>query len=406
LNLSHFIAQRISRGQKDGFSVTVYKIAIISIGVGLAAAIVSFLIMLGFQAAVKNKMYSFSGHIVVNKFSMNNSMEETPLSYNIDLYNRPGQFDGVRHVQEYAHKTGLIKTETEILGVFIKGVSSRFDTVTFADNMVDGRFLHFPDSSAANEVVISRSIATKLKLNVGDQVVIHFFQNPPRFRKLKIVGIYETNLSEYFDDKMIISDIRMVQRLNEWADSIAGGLEIFVDDLSKVNAVAETIGETIDYDLNITTTGDKYIQVFEWLNLVSRQVNILLVIILIVICVNMISIVLIMVMERTSMIGMLKAMGGTDGLIRKVFINSGVRLILRGLLAGNALGLGLCFIQYKFRIVGLNPHDYYISYVPVYWSWPTVIFLNVLVFAVVTLVLLIPTMAIARVLPIKAIKFD
>jgi lipoprotein-releasing system permease protein len=179
-----------------------------------------------------------------------------------------------------------------------------------------------------------------------------------------------------------------------------------VKDVSNVDAVAESIGETIDYDLNITTTRDKYIQVFEWLSLVNRQVKILLAIILIVICVNMISIVLIMVMERTSMIGMLKAMGGNNGLIRKIFINTGVRLILRGLLLGNVLGLGLCYIQYRFKIIGLNPHDYYISYVPVYWSWPTVVLLNALVFAVVTLVLLVPTMAIACVLPIKAIKFD
>jgi lipoprotein-releasing system permease protein len=406
LNLSHFIAQRISSGQKDGFSVTVYKIAIISIGVGLAAAIVSFLIMLGFQEAVKKKMYSFSGHVVVTKFSMNNSVEETPLSYNIDLFNHTDKFEGVRHVQEYAYKTGLIKTDREILGVFIKGVSNRFDTIAFSENLVKGRLLHFPDSAVANEVIVSNVIASKLKLNVGDNMVVHFFQNPPRFRKLTIAGIYETNLSEYFDDKVIISDIRMVQRLNDWADSLAGGLEIFVKDVSNVDAVAESIGETIDYDLNITTTRDKYIQVFEWLNLVNRQVKILLAIILIVICVNMISIVLIMVMERTSMIGMLKAMGGNNGLIRKIFINTGVRLILRGLLLGNVLGFGLCYIQYRFKIIGLNSHDYYISYVPVYWSWPTVVLLNALVFAVVTLVLLVPTMAIARVLPIKAIKFD
>ncbi len=406
MNLSYFIAKRISRQQKEGFSATIHKIAVVSIGVGLAAAIVAFLIMNGFQKVVKQKMYSFSGHLLINKFSMNNSQEETPLDYNIDLYKNPEQFSGLHHIQEYAHKAGLVKTEEEILGVVVKGVGKSFDAESFSENMIDGRFIHFPDSSIANEVVISKTIATKLKLKTGDEVIIHFFQNPPRLRKLKITGIYETNLSEYFDGKMIISDIRMVQKLNEWADSIAGGLEVFVTDINRIDEVGYAIGDKIDYDLNITSTEEKYINVFQWLDLLGRQVNILLGIILTVICVNMISIVLILVMERTQMIGMLKAMGGTNGLIRRVFVNNGINLIMRGLLLGNFLGLGLCYLQYKFRIIPLNAQDYYMSYVPISWHWDIVLLLNVLMFLVVTTVLLIPTMAIARISPIKAIKFD
>jgi len=406
LNLSYFIAKRISRQQKEGFSATIHKIAVFSIGIGLAAAIISFLIMRGFQEAVKQKMYSFSGHLLINKFSMNNSVEETPLDYNIDLYNNQQQFSGLHHIQEYAHKAGLVKTEEEILGVVVKGVGKSFDANSFSENMVDGRFITFPDSATANEVVISKVIATKLKLKTGDDIVVHFFQNPPRLRKLKVVGVYETNLSEYFDGKMVISDIRMVQKLNEWPDSVASGLELFVKDITRIDEVGYAIGDKIDYDLNITATGDKYINVFQWLDLLGRQVNILLGIILTVICVDMISIVLIMVMERTQMIGMLKAMGGTDGLIRKVFINNGINLIARGLLLGNVLGLGLCYLQYKFRIVPLNAQDYYMSYVPISWHWDIVLLLNVLMFLVVTTVLLIPTMAISRISPIKAIKFD
>ncbi|MBT1699164.1 ABC transporter permease [Fulvivirgaceae bacterium PWU4] len=406
MNLSYFISQRISKGQKEGFSSIIHKIAIASIAIGLAASIVSFLIMKGFQETVKNKIYSFSGHIIVTKFSMNNSPEEQPMDYDIDLYKSQHQLPLISHVQEYAHKVGVVKTDDEVLGVVIKGVGKSFDTESFRQNLIQGEFIQFPDSGYANQVVLSKTIANTLKTNVGDDVVVHFFQNPPRFRKLKVVGIYETNLSEYFDSKVIIGDIRMIQRLNNWADSVAGGLEVFVKDPEQVDAAAESIGEMMDYDLNIERVSDRYIQIFEWLHLLSRQVNILLGIILTVVCVNMISIVLILVMERTQMIGMLKAVGASNGLVRSIFVYNGVALILKGLLLGNLLGLGLCFIQYKFKLITLNPRDYYMEFVPISWHWDIVLMLNLVILLIVTLVLLLPTMAIASINPIRSIKFD
>jgi lipoprotein-releasing system permease protein len=221
-----------------------------------------------------------------------------------------------------------------------------------------------------------------------------------------VTGIYETNLSEYFDSKVVIGDIRMIRRLNDWSDSLAGGLEVFVRDASHIDEAGFAIGETMDFDLNIERISDKFIQVFEWLNLLSRQVNILLGIILIVVCVNMISIVLILVMERTQMIGMLKALGGNDRFIRSIFIFNGMNLIAKGLILGNIIGLGLCYLQYQFKIVKLNAHDYYMSFVPIGWHWDIILILNILTFCVVTLVLLLPTMVIARINPIKTIRFD
>lgn len=406
MNLSYFISKRISREHQEGFSSTIFKIAIVSIGIGLGAAIISFLIMKGFQETVKNRMYSFSGHLIVTKFSMSNSIEETPLDINIDLVNNYQKLGYVRHIQEYAHKAGLIKTDDEVLGVVIKGVGKSFDTASFKDNMIEGRFIHFPDSGYSNEVVLSKIIATKLNAKVGDLLTVHFFQNPPRFRKLKITGIYETNLSEYFDGKVIMGDIRLIGRLNDWADSVAGGLEVFVKDVNRIDEAGMKMAEMIDYDLNIEPVSSKYIQVFEWLNLLSRQVNILLVIILTVVCVNMISIILILVMERTQMIGMLKAMGGSNKLIRSVFVYNGIVLIMKGLLLGNAIGLGFCYLQYQFRIIKLNPEDYYMSFVPISWHWEIVAMLNLLTFAIVTAVLLLPTTIISRITPIKAIRFD
>lgn len=406
MNLSYFISNRISRGYQEGFSSTIHKIAVVSIAIGLAASIVSFLIMKGFQETVKEKIYSFSGHILITKFSMNNSTEEQPMDYNIDLYVNQDKYPFIRHIQEYAHKVGVVKTDDEALGVLVKGVGRSFDVESFRENLVKGGFIQFQDSGYASQVVLSRTIAAKLKKDVGDEVIVHFFQNPPRFRRLKVVGVYETNLSEYFDSRIIIGDIRMIQRLNDWPDSVAGGLEVFVADPNKVDNAGIAIGEMMDFDLNIERVSDRFIQVFEWLELLSRQVNILLGIILTVVCVNMISIVLILVMERTQMIGMLKALGASNGLIRSIFVYSGVNLILKGLLLGNVLGLGLCYIQYTFKLIELNPRDYYMSFVPISWHWEVVVLLNVLTLGLVTLILLLPTMAISRITPIKAIRFD
>ena len=406
MNLSYFISKRISRGYQEGFSSTIHSIAIISIAIGLAASIVSFLIMKGFQETVKEKIYSFSGHILITKFSMNNSTEEQPMDFQIELYNEPGKYPFVRHVQEFAHKVGVVKTDDEALGVLIKGVGRSFDLASFKENIVSGEFVQFQDSGYASQVVLSKTIAAKLKKDVGDEIIVHFFQNPPRFRRLKVTGIYETNLSEYFDSRVVLADIRLIQRLNDWPDTVAGGLEVFVNDPENIDNAGIAIGEMMDFDLNIERVSDRFIQVFEWLELLSRQVNILLGIILTVVCVNMISIVLILVMERTQMIGMLKALGASNGFIRSVFIYNGVNLILKGLVLGNLLGLGLCFIQYKFKLIELNPRDYYMSVVPISWHWEIVILLNLITLGLVTLILLLPTMAIARITPIKAIRFD
>jgi lipoprotein-releasing system permease protein len=406
VNISRFISKRISREQRDGFSSITHKIAIISIAVGLGAALVSFLIMKGFEETVKNKIYSFSAHMVITKFTMNNAVEEQPFFFNTDLYHNYKDLDYVDHIQEYSHKAGLIKAEDEVLGIVFKGVGKSFDLDRFKGNILEGEFLYLPDSGYAQEVVISTVISRKIKANLNDEIIVHFFQNPPRFRKLKVVGIYETNLSEYFDSKVIIGDNRLIGRLNDWADSVAGGLEVFVKDVNQLDAAYEAIGESMDYDLYIEKVSDKYLEVFEWLNLISRQVNILLGVILTVVCVNMISVVLILVMERTQMIGMLKAMGARNRLVRSIFVYNGIYLIVRGLFFGNLLGLGLCFVQYKFRLIHLNPQDYYMSFVPIAWDWPITIFLNLLVFVVVTIVLLVPTAIVSRINPIKAIRFD
>lgn len=456
MNLSYFISKRIRHGHGESFSSIIHKIAVASIAIGLAAAIVSFLIMLGFQSEVKNKIYSFSNHLLVTKYTMSNAVEEQSFDINIELYQQPKKFGFVTNVQEYSHKAGLIKSEEEVLGIVFKGVGKNYDRTQISDDLVEGEFIHFPDSGYAREIVLSRIIADKINAKTGDEIMVHFFQNPPRVRRLKVSGIYQTNLADNFDDKVIIGDIRLVQRLNEWNDHDAGGLEVKIDmnyfstlelwqatfnrhlarieeaildnpefpgnrwwaafmalfefrfdrDRAALETAAYQIGESMDYDLYLETVRDKYAQVFDWLELINRQVKILLVIILVVICVNMISVILILVMERTPMVGIMKALGAQDGLIRAVFVYNGMNLIAQGLLWGNAIGLGVCYLQYRFKFFTLNPHDYYMEYVPIEWNWGMVILLNAVVFITVSLVLLLPTRFITRIRPIEAIRFD
>ncbi|UII23633.1 ABC transporter permease [Fulvivirga ligni] len=406
MNLSYFISKRITAGGNDSFSSTIHKIAVGSIGIGLAVMIVSFLILKGFQDTVTEKIYSFSSHFKVTKYTLGNSYEESPISINNELYNNYKKYGFIDHVQEYSHKAGLIKTEEEVLGIIFKGVGTSFDLDRFAPNLKEGRFVNFDSTGYSKEVVISKIISDKLRLNVGDDVVIHFFQNPPRVRKLKVVGIYETNLSEYYDDKFIIGDIDLIQKLNNWADSVAGGMEVFVTDESKLDEDEKLLDDIVDYDLFVEKVNDKYIQVFDWLHLISRQVNIFLAIILFVVCVNMISIILILIMERTQMIGLLKAFGANNQLVRKIFTFNGMHLIVKGLALGNLLGIGIGVIQYYLKVIPLNPHDYYMSYVPIGWSWEIIIALNVLTFVVVSLIIIVPTTVIASIDPIKNIKYD
>jgi len=406
LNLSYFISKRITASNKDGFSSTIHKIAVWSIGIGLATMIVSFLILKGFQTTVKNKIYSFSSHLQVTKYTMGNSLEELPISVNNQVFNNPQDYPFIEHIQDYAHKAGLIKTEEEVLGVIFKGVSNRFDLDNFQSSIKAGRFIDFSEDAYAKEVLVSSEIARKIEVDVDDEIVVHFFMNPPRVRKLKVVGIYETNLSDYYDDKFIIGDLGLIQRLNNWPDSLAGGMEIFIKDINKVDQAERLLDELLPYDLFVEKIEDKYIQIFDWLNLISRQVNLFLGIILFVVCVNMISIVLILIMERTQMIGLLKAMGAKSSLIRKIFAYSGMQLILKGLILGNGLGIGICMLQYFFQIIPLNPKDYYMSYVPIGWDVNVILLLNLLTFIVVSLIIFIPTSVVARINPLKSIKFD
>lgn len=411
MNLPYFIAKRISKTENRSFSATINKIAVASIAIGLGLMIISFLILSGFRKEVKDKIFTFSGHIQVTKYTLNNSMQEEPISTNIPLYQDPEQYDFIDHVQVFSHKGGILKSDTEWYGVFMKGVSPNFDSTRFKRNLEKGGFIQFNDSAKAGandystDILISRKVANILEVDTGDALLMYFIDPPPRARKLNVKGIYHTGLEE-FDDQVIIGDIGLIQRLNNWPDTLVGGFEVYLKDAKELDQAETILQDDLDYSLFVEKISDKYVQMFEWLELINNNVIIFLVLILFVACFNIVSILLILIMERTQMIGLLKAIGAQNRQIRRIFTYNGVRLIVRGMVLGNLLGIGFGILQYYFKIIPLDPENYYMEFVPIQWDFVAILLVNALTFGIIGLVLSIPTAVILRIQPIRAIRFD
>jgi len=406
MNLSYFISKKINASHTKTFSAVIYNIAVASIALGLAIVLISFLILMGFRETIKEKIFGFSSHMLVTKYTMGLGYEEQPVSLTSNFYsNYKEQYDFIEHVQPIAYKAGLLKTSEEIHGVLIKGVTEDFNLDRFGQHLVEGSFIDFTEDTYSKEIVISKRIANKLKLSVGDEVIMYFIQDPVRFRKLNISGVYETGMED-FDKKIILGDLDLIRRLNGWADTLASGFEVFIKPGVELEKAETKLFNQIDYDLYVDKATDMYIQIFDWLNLISKNVYIFLVLILFVASFNMVSILFILIIERTQMIGVLKALGATNRQIQRIFIYNGTLITLRGLLWGNAIGILLGLIQDRFKIIPLDPENYSMSYVPIEWNIWVIIGLNAAVFLIVNAVLIIPAMTISNVNPIKAIRFD
>ena len=405
-NLPSFIATRIRQKQGQSFSATVARIGVAGIALGLAVMIISFAIMGGYKEKIYQKIFSFAGHLQVSYFEANDTFQENPISTNSKLYQQYKQrIPGIAHIQVFSHKAALLKTASEVQGVMLKGIGRDFDRKAFGDNMVEGKMVTFADTSYSRNLVISRKLARQLDLKLNDDVFLYFVQTPPRVRKLTISGIYETGMEE-FDESIALCDIALLQRLNNWEPHQVGGFEVLLRNFDQLEAGAEQVFNLMDFYMQVVPVTERYIQIFDWLSLINQNVVIFLTLILFVACFNMVAILLILIMERTQMIGLLKALGSRDQQVRRIFMISGMRLVGEGMLWGNAVGLGLCALQYYFELIPLDPEAYYINTVPIYWDFPLILLLNVGVFVLVTLILPIPTAIISRIQPVKALRFN
>ncbi|MFY0608342.1 MAG: ABC transporter permease [Cyclobacteriaceae bacterium] len=405
MSLPYFIAKRISTNEEASFSTVINKVAVVSIAVALVALISCFMILKGFEDTIKQKIYSFSGHLVVSKYTLSTSFEQSTIVVSDSVKAGIEALPGVDYLQTYAYKAGLLKTDEEVHGIIFKGLDSRFDTSAFATHMIEGNFPIFPQNGYGQEIALSKKVSNYLNLKVGEEVIVFFVQEPPRFRKLTISGIYETGLED-FDEKVILGDINLVRRLNDWSSETIGGMEIFLDDPEKMDEAETMVFEATDSNLYVDKVSDKYLQIFDWLRLLNRNVVIFFSLILFVAAFNMVSILLILIMERTQMVGVLKSLGAGNGLIRKIFFFNGLNLILKGVLWGNLIALSFCFIQYQFKIIPLDPENYYMNHVPIDFNFMAVILINLFIVVATAVALFIPLAVISRINPIKSVKFD
>lgn len=405
MNLSYFIAKRISFKQAGGFSGTIHRIAVGSLALGLGVSILAFMVLGGFQGTVSERVFGFTGHFQVQRFQMSNAFEEAPFSLNSDFVQNSKKLPFLTKIQSFAHKAALIKGDQEVEGILMKGVGKDFDTLAFSQYLIEGRMLHLPDSGVSNEVLLSKFIANKLLLKVGDKVTMYFVQDPPRFRRVEVVGVFETYL-ENFDEKIVVGELQTIRNLNEWTPDQVGGLEVFVNDPKKTSDYFPLIENELDLNLKLIDSRAKFLEIFDWLTLLDTNVVVFISLIGFVAIFNMGAILFILIMERTQMIGLLKAMGARNAQIRRIFFWNGMKILGKGLVLGNVFGLGIGFLQDQFKLVPLDAASYYMTYVPIDWNWPMFIWLNIGIAILTSLVLWIPVMVISRIDPIKSIRFD
>ena len=414
LNTELFIAKRIftDKTVKKGISQPIMSIAIIGMALGLAVMILSVAIVTGFKTEISNKVIGFGSHINVVNYDTNISFETEPINKEQSFYGDIKELVGIKNIQEFAIKAGIIKTKTDIQGIVLKGINSDFDWSFFDQNLVDGESFRITDSTKTNDILISKYLANALKLKVGDKITAFFIQDPPRMRPFVISGIYETSLAE-FDERFAMVDIKHIQRLNEWNENQISGFEILINDFSKLDKMTEDVRDIVGFHFNpdgsklkVLSIKDKYSQIFDWLDLTDTNVWIILILMIAVAGFNMISGLLIIILERTNMIGILKAMGTKNWSIRKIFLYQSGFIVSKGLFWGNLIGLIICFLQVKFQIFKLDPESYYLAAVPINLNIWHVLALNAGTLIITVLMLIIPSYIISRLSPEKTIKFN
>lgn len=397
---------------KKKISDAIVKISIVGITLGLAIMILSVAIVTGFKDKIRTQITGFGSHIIITNFDLNASYETHPISKKQDFYPSITKTKGIKHIQTFATKSGIIKTNTDMQGVVLKGIGTDFDWSFFEKNLVDGKKFTLNDSTRSKRTIISKNLADLLKLKKGDTILTYFIQNPPRYRKFIISGIYETGLEDY-DKLFILVDIKHIQRLNNWTKDQISGFEILIDDFDKIKEMTDIVYEIAGFNigkdgskLRIRNIKEAQPQIFEWLQLTDTNVWVILILMLTVAGFNMISGLLILILERINMIGVLKAMGAENWLIRKIFLYNAIFLTGRGLLWGNVIGIGLCLIQEHFKVIKLDPASYYINSVPINLEIIPLLLLNLGTMVVILSMLVIPSFIISRVSPVKAIKFN
>jgi lipoprotein-releasing system permease protein len=414
LNTEFFIARRLilDKSSKKTISRSILSIAVFGVGLSLAVMIVAVSVVTGFKNEIQNKVIGFGSHIQILNFDSNISYETQPIEKDQKFLTKLRSEPYILNIQSFATKAGIIRTRTDIQGVVLKGIGSDFNWNFFQNYLTEGDIFIVNDSIRTNKVLISKYIASLLKLHVGDEFIMYFVQDPPRMRRFMVSGIYETSLEE-FDRVFVLADISHIQRLNDWTDNQISGFELSVNHFSRLEELTYQIMNIIGFGfeengsrLKVVNIRDKYPQIFDWLNLQDVNVLIILLLMIVVAGFNMVSGLLILILDRTSMIGILKALGTQNLSIRKIFLYQSGYLIIKGLLWGNLIGLTLCLIQKEFGIMKLDQSSYYLTTVPINLNLLHLLALNIGTCLVIMIILIIPSLIIGRISPVKVIRFN
>lgn len=415
MNFSFFIAHKLykDKGGRQHVSRPAITIATAGVAIGLVVMLLSVFVVLGFKHTIRDKVIGFGSHIQVTNFMTQMSSDQAPIAMNDSMIKVIGGIEGVKHVERFAYKQGILKTDTDFLGVMFEGVAQEYDTTFIHQNMVAGSIPKFSDSQSGNHILISQNIADKLKVNAGDRIFAYFIdENGVRMRRFTIQGIYQTNLSQY-DQVMCFADLYTTVKLNAWQPDQVSGAAITVNDfkqldeveswfVEKINRTEDRYGETYATQ----TIRDINPQIFSWLDLLDMNVWIILVLMVSVAGVTMISGLLIIILERTTMIGVLKALGTRNKTIRHIFLWFAAFIIGRALLIGNAIALGMALLQQWTGIIKLDPATYYVSTVPVEINIPLLIILNVATLLISLFVLIAPSYLISHIHPAKSMRYE
>lgn len=408
MNIERFIAFRLIRGKTGNhnkLSGPLYRISILAIALSVAVMIISLAVLDGFQHEITNKVIGFGAHIQLTKYDNNNSFEPQPITVNPNYLKQINQIEGVSTTSLYAIKAGIMKAEDEMEGVILKGVGPGFEGTFFKQNMVAGKLFNTNSKSKNDSILISKRIASKFNFKVNDKVIVYFIQNPARVRKFIISGIYNTGLED-FDNKYLLCDVRHIQKLNNWDSTQFAGIEVAINDFKKLDLITSQINEIIPTEWLASSIKEQFPQLFDWLRLQDINVQVIIILMTLVAIVNMVTALIILILENTRLIGILKALGMSNFQLQKLFLYQVGVIVGKGLLYGNISALTLCFLQSKFHLVKLDEASYYISHVPIQLNLWIIIIINLTTFLVCTIALLVPSRLVTKISPIKAIRYN
>lgn len=406
MDTEFFLANRLVSKSKGSFSWTFVVIAITSIALGVAIMFIAVAILTGFKKEIREKVVGFSGHILITRFAENATYEPQPIEKNQPFYLKIKHTPEISHIQVFATKAGIIKTKEHIQGIILKGIGADFNWDFFRDKIVEGRIFKVSDTTRTDEVIISRKVANLMNLRLNDDLRMYFIVgNSTPGRKFKIAGIYDTGLEE-FDKLYVIGDIHHIQKLNNWTDNQIGGFEVFLKKFEDIDRMGVYVYHQIGFNLDASTVKMLNQQIFDWLDLQDINVLIILILIVLVSSTTIISTLLILILERTAMIGILKALGMRNRGIRNVFFYNAFYIVGWGMFWGNLLAVTLCFLQKQYSLVTLSQETYYVSVIPVNLDLWNILMINAGTLLICYLIFIIPSLIISRVSPVKAIRFS